>query len=76
MSPRCRNANAKKIGEARVKLGSRGRIRRCFHLLSGDLNRFPVGNQANSVIAGADSFTAICWQFCWQLNRGREVRAQ
>jgi hypothetical protein len=32
------------------------------------LSSLYLSNQANSATTCAESFTAVCWQFCWQLK--------
>jgi len=44
-----------------------------FPCIFPESNRLHVSNQANSATTRAYSFTAICWQFCWQLQSDRDV---
>jgi len=50
------------------EIGSRGRIRRFLLRCLTRINRVSIGNQADSPTTRANSFTAVCWQFCWQRN--------
>src|SRR5216110_2696020 len=57
-------ASVQKSSESRC--GSRGRIRRFLLRYLRRINRVSLGNQADSATTRTDSFTAVCWQFCWQ----------
>ena len=63
-----------RVHDAQDNFGSRGRIRRCLPCILLHSNRLHLSNQANSRTTSACSLTAVCWQFCWQLELENRVQ--
>jgi hypothetical protein len=73
----CRRSRRKQIEKAIIGQDDLGKSKdlapavgfgASFPLFQRDLSAFYLSNQATSATTRTGSFTAICWQFCWQVD--------